>query len=93
MTTFNFRGLPDCFVRMIRFFVLLLQQQKKRTPLVQLVAFFSAPVINPVVVDEDDVDCAFASMLTVRMIVMMMVMMVMMVVMMVVMTMVMMMVH
>ena len=22
MTTFNFRGLPDCFVRMIRFFVL-----------------------------------------------------------------------
>ena len=23
MTTFNFRGLPDCFVRMIRFFVLL----------------------------------------------------------------------
>ena len=23
MTTFNFRGLPDCFVRMIRFFVLV----------------------------------------------------------------------
>ena len=23
MTTFNFRGLPDCFVRMIRFFVIL----------------------------------------------------------------------
>ena len=23
MTTFNFRGLPDCFVRMIRFFVII----------------------------------------------------------------------
>ena len=30
MTTFNFRGLPDCFVRMIRFFVLIQTHTQSR---------------------------------------------------------------
>ena len=31
MTTFNFRGLPDCFVRMIRFFVLRFLQRTQKS--------------------------------------------------------------
>ena len=42
MTTFNFRGLPDCFVRMIRFFVIYIYAAIYKTPhmVARMVALF-----------------------------------------------------